>query len=413
MPGVIKGGYGGYVYVNNFDTDEPVMKTVYGKRPKRMAEIINTTDRNAKATAAVEKFLADEKRREEEEEAAGNSESELSSGNSVSAEEARIEREKLIEEYEAIRQKYERESEEFVVRAREKATEIYDQTKELATKTVLDARNEAEAIKKQASEDAARMGDGARKQGYDDGYKQGYDEGYVKALKKCKESLLELKALAEKVTEDKTEIMMQYERQLFDTIFEIAERVTLGALGQKEKGIITRMIREAGRKFKASKNVKITLSKLDVSEEAEIDEDLLKDVFRNCENVEIELLEDAPAGTLMIDDGSEITDASIMTQLKMVEQLGKGKYRDKSLGDLLQENKSSSKAKGGRKRSAAAQEEEAPEEQPAPAAPEQISLDDPADDDTAVPDVVYTKGTVPAADVPPDDDDIEAQIENA
>ena len=38
--GIIKGSISGYVYVNNFDTDEPVMKTVYGKRPdpKKQAE---------------------------------------------------------------------------------------------------------------------------------------------------------------------------------------------------------------------------------------------------------------------------------------------------------------------------------------------------------------------------------------
>ena len=39
------------------------------------------------------------------------------------------------------------------------------------------------------------------------------------------------------------------------------------------------------------------------------------------------MLRDAPSGTVIIDNGSEITDAGIMTQLKMIEELGKGKYR--------------------------------------------------------------------------------------
>ena len=401
--GVIKGGIGtGYVYVNSFDTDEPVMKTVYGKNPnaQKIAEIQSRNDRESKAMAAVEKLLADSSENSEE-----TGETTASSAATISAEEARIEREKLIAEYESIRSKYEKESEEFVLRARDKATEIYDKTKEMAQQTILDARKQADEIVSEAEKKAKQLADDAKKQGYDEGEKKGFDEGYVKALKKCKETLIELKSLSEQVTAAKSEIMMQYERQLFDTIFDICNRITLGVLGQKEKGLITRMIREAGKKYKASKTVKITLSKLDVSEEAEIDEQLLKDVFRSCENVEIEILDDAPAGTLLIDDGSEITDASVMTQLKMVEQLGKGKYRDKNLSDMLQESQSSAKPKrGGGRRKTAAKDE--PEEE-AEAAPEGVSEPRPrsSDDEESVPDIVYTSGE--------EDDDIEQAIENA
>jgi len=378
--GVIKGGIGtGYVYVNNFDTDEPVMKTVYGKSPAsdKLAEFAKQNSRQEKALAAVEKMLAGS----DEEDGLSGGSGEGTANGTVAPEEARIEREKLIAEYESIRLKYEKESEEFVLRARAKATEIYEQTKEIAQKTVQEAREEADGILKNAREEAVKLGDNSKQRGYDEGVKQGYDEGYMKALKKCKDSLVELKELAEKVTEDKTELLMQYERQLFDTIFDIAQRVTLGALGQKDKGVITRMIQEAGKKYKASKTVKITLSKLDVSDEAEIDEQLLKDVFRNCENVDIEILEDAPAGTLMIDDGAEITDASVMTQLKMVEQLGKGKYRDKNITDMLRETRTSRSKKTGTKKKAASDEEApAPEDNGSSA------------DEGELPDVVYKDG---------------------
>jgi flagellar biosynthesis/type III secretory pathway protein FliH len=398
---VIKGGIGtGYVYVNSFDTDEPVMKTVYGKSPTsdKIEEITHRNDRNSIASAAVEKLLSSAA-------SAENGGEDAESEETISAEEARIEREKLIAEYESIRNKYERESEEFVLRARSKASEIYEKTKEMAQQTILDARSEAEQIVNSARSEAEKLKEAEKRAGREEGEKQGFDEGYVKALKKCKETLLELKSLAEQVTADKSELMMQYERQLFDTIFDICQRVTMGALAQKEKGIITRMIHEAGRKYKTSKNVKITLSKLDVSEEAEIDEQLLKDVFRNCENVEVEIQEDAPSGTLLIDDGSEITDASVMTQLKMVEQLGKGKYRDKSLSDMLQESQTAQKPKRGGRRRAASKDGT---EEPAPEA-ERVVFDD--DEDTAIPNVVYETRNPASLDEEGDEDDIEKQIE--
>ncbi len=365
---VIKGRLNSYVYVNNFDTDEPVMKTIYGRRPEGKELPLNAME---EAEQRVRDLISENQDRSEDDEssedtaaaAAQEAESER-----ISAEEARIEREKLVAEYEAIRAKYERESEQFVLRAREKATEIYEKTKEMAEQTVQDARNSAEIIKKEAAEESKRLAEEERKKAYAEGEKQGYDDGYVKALKKCKDSLLELKNTAEQITADKTDIMMQYERQLFDTIFDICQKVTAGALAQKDKGVITRMIREAGKKYRSSKTVKLSLSKLDISEEAEIDEDLLKDVFRSCENVDVEILEDAPAGTLMIDDGSEITDASVMTQLKMVEQLGKGKYRDKDIKDMIRDQ-AAEKSKRGTKKKAAKEEE--------------------PEDESGVPDVVY------------------------
>lgn len=355
--GVIKGKATTYVYVNSFDTDEPVMKTVYGRRPEKKISAAQRSE----AEKAVEALLA------EDEDVQDTS----AKADTVPEDKARIEREKLIAEYEAIRAKYEHDAEQFVIHAKEKATEIYDKTKQMAEQTVKEAREEADNIRRQAEENAKKLAEEARKKGFDEGVKSGYDEGYVKALKKCKESLVELKETAEKITADKTEIMMQYERQLFDTIFDICQKVTIGALGQKDKAVITRMIREAGKKYKASKYVKLTLSKLDVSEEAEIDEQLLRDVFRSCENVEIEILEDAPAGTLMIDDGSEITDASVMTQLKMVEQLGKGKYRDKDIKDMIRDQAAEKPRRGA-------------------AAKKKPAKDEPEDD--AVPDVVYKDG---------------------
>ncbi|MBP5606075.1 MAG: hypothetical protein J6X60_11120, partial [Ruminiclostridium sp.] len=318
----------------------------------------------------------------------------------------RVEREKLIAEYEAIRTKYEKESEEFVLRARSKATEIYDKTREIALQTVEEAKAEAEKIISEAKIRGEKLAEEMGKQSYAEGEKKGYDEGYVKALKKCKDTLLELKALSEQVSSEKSELLMKYERQLFDTIFDIAQKVTLGALAQKEKGIITRMIREAGKKFKLSKNVRLTLSKLDVSEIAEIDEQLLKEVFKGSENVEIELLDDAPSGTLLIDDGDEITDASVMTQLKMVEQLGKGKYRDTSITDMIRESAAESKNRRGGKKKAGAKAEDTADDEIG-----NDTAEDAGADDSAVPDVVYTTGS--GTDSPAAEDSLEEAIENS
>ncbi len=312
MAGIIKGGFG-YGYPRSEDSEPPVMKTVYGAQSPAPQPRKKEENEDIPRKIPPEQELPQKEQEQPE---------------TVEAEAARLEREKLTAEYEAMRDRYEKESERFVLRAKEKAAEIYEKTKEIAAKTIEDAKAEAEEIKKRADAEG-------RQQGYDEGLKQGYDDGYVKALKKCKDSLMELKALSEEITAGKEEIFKQNERQLFDTIFEIAQKITVDSLKQKDKAVITKMIREAGKKYRNSKNVRLMLSQLDVSEEAEIDSELLEQVFKNCTNVEIEILKDAPEGTLIIDDGSEITDAGISTQLKMIEQLGRGKYRDKKLTDII------------------------------------------------------------------------------
>lgn len=345
MAGVLKHGFT-YVYGgnnNNPSEEKPVMMTVYGNKaptPKKELQPApqQTTAPQKKQPPLTPSPVSEQKPTEAVTEAPVTEPEEEFDSDTLSAEEARIEREQVIAEYESLRNKYEQEAEQFVLRAREKATEIYEKTKEIAEKTVSEARSEAETIRTRAKEEG-------RKEGYDEGHKQGYDEGYVKALKKCKDTLLELETLTASVSEEKNNIYARYERQLFDAIFEIAQKVTLNSLVQKDKGVITKMIREAGKRYKTCKNVKIMLSALDISDENEIDEELLREVFRSSENIEIEIIPDAPQGTLIIDDGSEITDAGIMTQLKMIEQLGKGKYRDKKMSDIEESNQREPEAK--------------------------------------------------------------------
>lgn len=346
MAGIIKGGYGfGYVPVSPND-DTPVMRTVYGvptdtadapirtvhgdptlreeaPKPEESAEAENAADL-APALNGEETETEKAPRAE-----APNAEDAEAPIELVSPEEAALERSKLVEEYEALREQYEQEAELFIRRAKEKAEEIYEKTREAAKQVIEEARAEGSRIQAEARVEG-------KKQGYDEGFSQGHEEGYVSALKKCKETLVELKTLNEAVTAQKEQLFLDYEHALFDTIFEIAQKVTVGSLKQKDKAAITKMLRAAGKRYRSSKTVKITLSQLDVSEEAEIDETILKEIFRNDALIEIELLKDAPQGTLLIDSGSEITDASVSTQLKMIEQLGKRKYRDKSLTDLLQ-----------------------------------------------------------------------------
>lgn len=215
-------------------------------------------------------------------------------------------------EIELIKQHYREEGEKAVEEAKQRAQKIIAATQQ-------QAQEYAEAAKKQAEE--------LFEKSKQDGYSQGLDDGYKKGLLKCKDMLLEIKATSEAINAEKDELFASYETEIFDTVMEIVNRITLNSLGQKDKAVIKKTIKEAGKAFRNSDYVKVTLSGTDVTEEMTADADFFKKLFTNVKTVELEVLKDAPPGTVILDNGSEITDAGIMTQLKMIEELGKGKYR--------------------------------------------------------------------------------------
>lgn len=326
MAGVIKGGFGfGYIPVSG--GDEPIMKTIYGQHPT-VGIPLEEVDESETEKPAVSEAKPLEEMPQSEPEPEKNEPKQEIKESAVSEQEILLERERMLRECEELRSKYSDEAEQFMIRAKEKAAEVYEKTREMAQQTIDEANEKSEQIKNDAADEG-------RKQGYDDGHKKGYDEGYVAALKKCKDTLVELKSINEQIIAEKEQIFREYENQLFDTIFDIAQKITINSLKQKDKAVISKMIKEAGKRYRNSKNVKISLSSLDISETAEIDDAVFAEAFRPGTNVEIEILKDAPEGTLILDDGAEITDAGVPTQLKMIEQLGKGKYRDKNLNELI------------------------------------------------------------------------------
>lgn len=231
----------------------------------------------------------------------------------AAAKQAQAEREQVIdEEVERIKAFYRDEGEKALAEAKQKAENIFRTTEQQAAEYAEQAKRQAEEIFAKAEAD---------------GFAKGHEDGYKKGLMKCKDMLLELKSISEQIVAERAELYDEYESEIFDTVMEIANRVTLNSLGQKDKAIVKKTVKEAGKAFRGSEFVKITLAKTDISEEMPADADFFKKLLTNVKMVEIEVLKDAPSGTVILDNGSEITDAGIMTQLKMIEELGKGKYR--------------------------------------------------------------------------------------
>jgi len=249
----------------------------------------------------------------------------------LNAQEQLLLRKEIIREYDALRQQYISEGEKARFDAQEWAQRLIETTENDIRKLYAKNEKDCAALRKNAEEEGFKEG---FDRGFSEGNEKGYEEGYGKALRKCKDTLEELMKALNFIDRERERYFIEYESKLFDTIFTIANKITVDSLKQKDKAVITKMLKEAAKGFRNSEYVKVTLSKLDTEQFATTSLDILKEAFRDNQHIEFEIVKDAPSGTLILDNGSEITDAGVATQLMMIEKLGKGKFRDKSEDDV-------------------------------------------------------------------------------
>lgn len=239
------------------------------------------------------------------------------------------------QELDEIRAQYRMDGQQYEAETRLKCNMELAGAREEAEKILTDAKGEAEKLLSQVGEKTEKAVEDGRIQGYNMGYRDGQqkgeEDGYVQGLKKCKETLLDLKKLCEDIERERNELMAENRRAIFDLSMEIAQKITMTTLSQKDKGALQRMITAAAKQFRNAKTIKVTLSKLDLSEDVDADLKLFEKCFSPTAQVEFEVLDGAEKGTLMLETESEILDAGVSTQLKMIEELGSGKYRDKEV----------------------------------------------------------------------------------
>lgn len=237
------------------------------------------------------------------------------------------------EELDSIRAQYRMDGEQYAEEMRIKTGMEFARAKSQAEKLVEEAEQKSSEILAAAEERVRMAAEEGRKQGYEEGYREGCgkgsEDGYAQSVREGRAALLDLQSLCSRLEKEKNELMTENRRAIFDLSMGIAQKITMTVLNQKDKSVLQRMITNAAKEFRKAKRIKVTLSKLDLSEDVETDLKTFERCFSPSSEVEFEILEDGEKGTLQIETDTEILDAGVSTQLKMIEELGSGKYRDK------------------------------------------------------------------------------------
>lgn len=211
---------------------------------------------------------------------------------------------------------------------------LKEQYIEQGKEVILEAKRRAETLTQTAEQNAAQITADAEQnrdsvfiKARAEGFEQGRKEGVSAYLAEGSDAIDEVRKLAEAMAAEKEALFEQYEKDIFDTIMAIANKVTLDSMSVKDGTAAKKLIKKAAKEFRTTQTVRIKLDRNGANEELAADYEFLKELCGGAEHVEVELLADAEPGTVIVDNGSEITDAGINTQLRMIQELGSGKFR--------------------------------------------------------------------------------------
>ncbi len=210
---------------------------------------------------------------------------------------------------------------------------LKDQYIEQGKDVILEAKRRAESIIEEANANAAQIVSDAEAQRDDvfikaraEGFEQGKKDGVEACIAAERDVLDEAKMFVERINSEKEALFEGYERDIYDTVMTIANKITLDSLTAKDGTVVKKLIKKAAKDFRSTERIRITLDKNGTSEELAADYEYLKELCGGVQHVEVELLPDAEPGTIIVESGGEIIDAGVNTQLRMIQELGEGKF---------------------------------------------------------------------------------------
>lgn len=206
--------------------------------------------------------------------------------------------------------------EDYRVRTENARREIIEKAQLEAKSIAEDARTATAAVIEKANKECAILKEKAKAEGF----KEGYDEGKKQSLEKCSKYVDAAAQLLSDINSHKEAYFLDNENEMRETMCEMLEKITGEELKVNPK-VIESIIETAAKSFRNSDYIKISLAQGEVSKEIKTDAKLIKQLIPYIKDIEIEILPDAEEGTVILDNGEEILDASVPTQLDFLKEI--------------------------------------------------------------------------------------------
>ncbi len=194
--------------------------------------------------------------------------------------------------------------------------EIIEQAKKEAAAITADTKAATMAVMEKAQNECLVLKEQAKSEGYSEGFAQGKEE----SLEKYKRYIDASGKLLSEINSRKEAYYISNEEEMRTAVFEMVKKITRAEL-VADPEIIEGIIAEAAKNFRNSDYIKVTLSEDEITEKFRTDEKLIKEIIPFVPEIEIEFDDEAEEGTIILDNGSEIVDAGVPTQLEFLREI--------------------------------------------------------------------------------------------
>lgn len=165
------------------------------------------------------------------------------------------------------------------------------------------------------------------KDGYNRGLCNGYEEGFalgkVIGQKETKEQLLEacnkLEEIAAYINAKQAEIFKNYEEDVIDLAFNIAQKVTAITL-KKDENTYIKIIKAAVNNLKEPKWIEIIVADSGIAKKILANENMLKEAINSCESFKVKVSNNFEEGKILIETPTEFIEATPEEQIKNIRK---------------------------------------------------------------------------------------------
>ncbi|MBL8965454.1 MAG: flagellar assembly protein FliH [Spirochaetaceae bacterium] len=242
----------------------------------------------------------------------------------------------LRREAEAFKAEWEREREAMVAAARGEAESIVKEAEAAAFEEVRRKTNQAQKIKQEADEAAARLGleaerrvaeleaaaaariDAAVREAAKKGRDEGREEGFREGRAEVQRLVDRLHVILERAVDKRSQILDEAEAQVVELVLLVSKKV-VKVISENQKSVVVQNIAQALRKLKTKSDVVIRVNLSDL----QLATDHVKDFVEMAENAKrVTVVEDTTVdrgGCVIETDFGEI-DARISSQLHELEE---------------------------------------------------------------------------------------------
>ncbi|MGN0674356.1 MAG: FliH/SctL family protein [Oscillospiraceae bacterium] len=193
---------------------------------------------------------------------------------------------------------------------------IIEQAKNQAASITADTKAATMAVMEKAQKECVILKEQAKKEGFEEGFAEGKGE----SLEKYKKYIDAAGKLLSEINSRKEAYYISNEEEMRETVFEMVKKIVRTEYDTNSE-VIESIIEEAAKNFRNSDYIKITLAEDEITERFRTDEKLIKELIPFVPEIEIEFDEDAEEGTVILDNGSEIVDAGVPTQLDFLKEI--------------------------------------------------------------------------------------------